>query len=392
MLDYYQKGFASAQESNCSATALPNYLNTIFADLNDNTQLRETEVDQFDKVLKAELSLRQQEQLKLDKKIQLVNTKIEAKTDLLEKLEFESDSNHYATNDQSNSFIWFAMGAIILVLLTLFLVLFYASAGYSVLFGNQTVMNSVFNPDAIKSALSKGGSAMGFTFLFPIIFIATGFALSILLSKRKQVNDANKHKAQRAILLIFLLVFLMDAMIAYKITQNIYINQYESGFYDTPWSATFLMYDVNFYLVIFMGFVVYILWGVLLNFVLSHPYTKKKVNQNENEDRKIDLHHALSHLKNERDDLNAAFQRNVLTINKNQQARQQLNNGAFTATVHPIFLKAVVDEFMKGYNAYAENAFSEIESGLQHTRAIEKVKNEWLAAKTGVTNFNTDQP
>ena len=93
----------------------------------------------------------------------------------------------------------------------------------------------------------------------PFIFIALAF----LLHKRIEM----KQYVQLTLLLLLTLV--IDAIFAYKITQNIHEAKQIVGLVNEQWNFDMIWRDVNFYLVIFAGFVVYVILGMVFNRVMQ---------------------------------------------------------------------------------------------------------------------------
>lgn len=160
----------------------------------------------------------------------------------------------------------FAVNLFFLLMLSAYLFQFYVSATHAALFQstdatlaklNSTdqsaiayVFNSIFNPDVYADA----GGSVWFLIFAPFVFYAFGFAIHSLL-------ESESRKKWLWIASIFLITFVLDALIAYKIHQNTEVVLVDLlGNPPKPFHT-----DVNFYIVIFMGFVVYVIWGILLH-------------------------------------------------------------------------------------------------------------------------------
>lgn len=167
--------------------------------------------------------------------------------------------------------IGYFIGIFILVFLTAYLFLFYTSAIYNSfvydvkeasrasIFNNKSLTTTIFNPNAIIDAYNKSA----FTFLFiltsPMIFFGLGYLIH-------KFNESKKYH-YTALILIF--TFLFDAVLAYAIVSEIYEAKYATGIIDKPWEFNMVYHQVNFYIILAAGFVIYIVWGVVLSFVIN---------------------------------------------------------------------------------------------------------------------------
>jgi len=123
-------------------------------------------------------------------------------------------------------------------------------------------------------AKDKGNGALIFVILFPVIFLAVGFVLHSFLENNKLRKKRSKRSKVLGIILIMLITFVADSIIGYKISEGVHINAFNMGLVKDVWEFEMIYTDMNFYLVLILGFVAYVIWGVLLNYVLGHPYLK----------------------------------------------------------------------------------------------------------------------
>jgi len=151
-------------------------------------------------------------------------------------------------------FKWFEFipVAIANVLLFCYLILFYSSAAYILLFSvadaklaaetaGVQIAPEIFNPDALKLAMQKTGSGVIFIILFVCLPISC--ALIKLFSKNKYVIYG----------MAFVGIVLIDSAIAYKVSSAIYDMKLLSGDTLNPWAFKMAFTDPNFYLVFLLG-------------------------------------------------------------------------------------------------------------------------------------------
>ena len=194
MSDYYQHGFSSAVESNCSIPALCNYLNGVHDDLVLNAKLETSEQEDLLQKIELEIQANNAKKKRIDSNVERINQLIDIREQEIEA----NDLKRFTTNtnaldhSQHDYFLSYAIGTAILLLLTLYLVLFYSSTGFSVLYDVPVAGNGIFNPAVLSLALNRGGGAVGFVILFPVIFLAVGFATYVALEKYNKSKQKRK--------------------------------------------------------------------------------------------------------------------------------------------------------------------------------------------------------
>ncbi|MBK7383007.1 MAG: hypothetical protein IPI81_06675 [Flavobacteriales bacterium] len=162
----------------------------------------------------------------------------------------------------------FVIGLVILTFLTVYLFLFYSSATYSAFFKEFTLSNlgvarSIFDPQAVGKALADGVMEVALILTIPFVFLGLGY----LIHKVQRMSGWTKYPR---IGLLILVTFVFDAILAYEITHKIYENKREGSFEAMPeYSTSMAMENVQFWMVIFAGFVVYIIWGLVFDIVME---------------------------------------------------------------------------------------------------------------------------
>lgn len=195
--------------------------------------------------------------------IQQAQERIEKKTSDKEKIQQEINDIRLGkdvNNKPQESFSWMKLlvNLFFLIPLSIYLFLFYVATIYK-----------VFYFDAIQIAESSNGTisalpapgelsdALSFNYLLlfaPFLFFAFGFALHVLLELRSKLKYLY-------VALVLAVTFCLDFLMAYKIHKNTSdAQQLISDVEPIPLSQ-----DSNFYIILFMGFVVYLIWSILLN-------------------------------------------------------------------------------------------------------------------------------
>ena len=166
------------------------------------------------------------------------------------------------------------IGLGIVLLLTAYLFLFYSSTFYSAFFRSTDasidLMGLMFDPQALSQALQSGIPELCFVLLAPVIFIGLGFSLHFFSVQK----SAWKYLKMAAIIAI---TFVFDAILAYKIGEYMYNLK---RMYDDipPFTLSDAVVDINTWAVIFCGFVVYIIWGIVFDMTMT-AYNELDMNR-----------------------------------------------------------------------------------------------------------------
>ncbi|MFT7157194.1 MAG: cell division protein FtsB [Parvicella sp.] len=170
----------------------------------------------------------------------------------------------------------FFIGLIILLFLTLYLFVFYSSASYSAFFKIFTlsdlgVADSIFDPQAVSKAYKDGLTELILILTIPFVFVGLGY----LIHKFQEKPGFSKVLKIAAVVAV---TFVFDAILAYEITEKIYNLNASNSFNDMPpYTVKLAFSEVNFWLIIFAGFVVYLIWGFVFDFIMEAHYKMDKL-------------------------------------------------------------------------------------------------------------------
>jgi hypothetical protein len=218
---------------------------------------------------------------KFEKEIQEKKSKIdEYRQKLLDLREKRSKDPEKAKKMTFNPFK-FNINLFILLMLSAYLFFFYISAAYKALYvdfeeiadhiAQGTGMGSIMpGPYELSEAISYNF----LLFLVPFIFYAFGWAFHVIL----EMN----HKAKFVFLgALIAVTFTVDFLIALIIHNNTELAKELMGLNTTHWSQS-----STFYIILFLGFLVYIIWSILLDSLLRE-WDKGEIPRNI---KKIILH------------------------------------------------------------------------------------------------------
>jgi hypothetical protein len=162
----------------------------------------------------------------------------------------------------------FWIGLTIIVFLTIYLFVFYSSAAYSAFFKNFkpddiNVVNSIFDSQALSKAFSDGFSELILILTIPAVFLGLGFLIHKFQEQKKVISYFK-------IVGLILTTFVFDVILAYEIVEKIYNILKDGSFNDMPPMTVSMAFEqINFWLIIFAGFVVYLIWGFVFDFVMN---------------------------------------------------------------------------------------------------------------------------
>ncbi|WP_205943058.1 hypothetical protein, partial [Pedobacter frigidisoli] len=178
----------------------------------------------------------------------------------------------------------FWIGLIILLPLTLYLFTFYISTSYSAFFkqldaNNFNVVMNILDAKAFEKAWHDGSLEGAFVTFIPFVFLGLGYLIH-MFGETKSIKNYIK------IIALLLTTFVFDAILAYQIEEKIY--ELTKSF-DTPaFNLPIAFLKVQFWGIIFAGFVVYLIWGVVFDFIMKENREKDKI-KHERLRRKKDI-------------------------------------------------------------------------------------------------------
>ena len=281
----------------------------------------------------AERSQNQDEQKELSKKTDELKAKI---TGL-------KDSAYQTNKDEKAKMI---IGLTILVPLTIYLFIFYSSTFYSAFFksgiSSGNVWQEMFDPQALSNALNGGINELLFVTLAPVIFLGLGFLLHYFLEEKTW-------KGWLKTVGIVAVIFAFDTLLAYKIGKMAFtfaqMNTVDSGFDNITYSLSYAAQDNNFWIVIFCGFVSYIIWGLLFDNVMT-AYGKLDLNKIHLNDYEEKIEKTEAELKEKKDKWGDLNNKIIELENVIPALERSLKDGYF---VNYIKIESIMSQFYGGW-------------------------------------------
>ena len=285
-----------------SLNALPPYLQKVYNYIY-NEQAKNVELQKAARAnTQAEIERKNEEIRLIHGKIENINQNIDDTNKKIDERKAEKEKiiqdKKKVNKEQRLKLI---IGVIIILPLTFYLFLFYSSTFYSAFFRNPEsmtdAMNAMFDSNALANAYKDGLTELGFVLSAPIIFLGLGFVLHFFSVQEGII----KYLKMAAILLV---TVMFDCILAYKIgeqmhTFGIIIGQYPIG---EKYTVSMAFHDINTWAVIFCGFIVYVIWGIVFDMCMS-AYDKMDLNKTRLENIKKEIENFEQEIKAERDNI-----------------------------------------------------------------------------------------
>lgn len=173
-----------------------------------------------------------------------------------------------ATGTNRTTKLTLIIACVLLLALSIYLFTFYSSAIFSAFFKEFTIDDTglgstILDSKALSKAWEQGAQAGLFCSLLPFVFVALGFVVS-------QFEIEEGWKGLVKTFLIYAITFVFDAILAYGISEKVYnlkgLTQIESL---PEYTISMASKDIDFWSIIFLGFIVYIIFGLVFGFAMK---------------------------------------------------------------------------------------------------------------------------
>ena len=285
---YHEAGFRDGSRNSGSPLALSICLNAIYAkfqneekELVEKQQLAKEPYINEQKTKETEIKTFAISEESKKQQITLAETNIRKVKDNIEELKFEinelaRDPEKYHISASKGASTKFWIGLIILMPLSLYLFTFYISTSYSAFFkpfdANSTIIMNVLDSKAFSKAWQDGSLEGAFVTFIPFVFLGLGYLIH-MFGEVKSVANYIK------IGILLLTTFVFDAILAYQIEEKIYEL---TKTFDTPAFNFHIAFEkIQFWGIIFAGFVVYLIWGVVFDFIMKEHREKDKIKHEQ---------------------------------------------------------------------------------------------------------------
>ncbi|MFF5381868.1 hypothetical protein [Pedobacter suwonensis] len=285
---YHEAGFRDGSRNSGSPLALSICLNAIYArfqneekELIEKQRLAKEPYINEQKTKETEVKTLVISKENKEQQINKLESDIRAVKDNIEELKFEindlprnPEKYHVSASKGASSKFW--IGLIILMPLSLYLFTFYISTSYSAFFklfdANSTIIMNVLDSKAFEKAWHDGSLEGAFVTFIPFVFLGLGYLIH-MFGEVKSIGNYTK------IGLLLLTTFVFDAILAYQIEEKIY--ELTRTFNTPEFNIAIAFGKIQFWGIIFAGFVVYLIWGVVFDFIMKEHREKDKVKHEQ---------------------------------------------------------------------------------------------------------------
>lgn len=295
---YHETGYRDGSRNSGGSQALSICLNAIYAKFQNEEKLlvdkqrqikepyineqknKETEI----KALAVTKENKEEQILRVDESIRTIKDKVEALKFEINDLPRDPEKYHIDAKKGASTKFW--IGLLILVPISLYIFTFYISTSYSAFFKtfdpNSNLMMNVLDPKAFEIAWADGALEGAFVTLIPFVFLGLGFLIH-MFSENKSISNYLK------ITVLILITFVFDAILAYQIEEKIY--EMNKTFESTPFNLSIAFTKIQFWGIIFAGFMVYVIWGLVFDFIMKEHKEKDKIKHEQQRRQKDILIH-----------------------------------------------------------------------------------------------------
>lgn len=284
------------------------------------------------KELEKEQNRREESNAQIEREVKEKEESIEEYREQLLKIREVRNGDHEKLKSETFSPFKFSINLFLLVFLSVYLFFFYISATYKALYVDfEGIAERIANGEGTGSILPGAYElveALQFNFLLllvPFVFYAFGWAFHILLEIKNKLRGLY-------VAMLVMLTFLVDFLLAMIIHNNTENAKSLMGMEVSHFSQS-----ATFYIILFLGFLVYVIWSILLHSLLKE-WEKRQVTGN--------IKRIIRHLENDIRKLQVDMV-NVTEIGARIAAYREDLSTVFYGN-----LKRYIDQFSSGWITY----------------------------------------
>lgn len=274
-ITYYQSGFAASVKATGRPIVLKACFQNLFSSFEDQCRRQVLEQEKLKQPYKEEQERCKTEIKKNETAINVFEEKEREINEVINKINFEMvdvkvNPQKYIDDGKGGSAQFF-IGLFLLMPITLYLLVFYISASYSAFFkefSNDSLTAAIFDADALNNAFKASWLEGVLVITIPFVFMGLGYVIH-MMQKGKGLKNTFR------IVALFTITFLFDGLLAYQIEKKIY--EFNKTLTSEPYNLKVALGEAEFWMIIFAGFVVYIIWGLVFDFVMKEHENKDKI-------------------------------------------------------------------------------------------------------------------
>jgi hypothetical protein len=274
-ITYYQSGFAASVRATGRPIVLRACLQNLFSSFEDQCRKQILEQERLKQPYKEEQEKNKTELRKSETAIAIYEQKESEFNSIIDNIQQEIvdvkvNPKKYI-DDGKGQKAQFYVGLTLILPITLYLLVFYISASYSAFFkefSDDSLTAAIFDADALTNSFKASWLEGVLVITIPFVFMGLGYIIH-MVQKGKGIKNTFRMIA------LFTITFLFDGLLAYIIEKKIY------DFNKTPDSPAYnlriALEQAEFWMIIFAGFVVYIIWGLVFDFVMKEHENMDKI-------------------------------------------------------------------------------------------------------------------
>ena len=297
---YHETGFRDSSRNMGNAQTLSICLDAIYAKFENEEKELKHKQEELKKPYTHEQHAKESEIKGFQVAIDNANDNIKHKEDknqeineTIRELKFEitdlpQNPDAYGIPAKKGASAKFWIGLVVLAPITVYLFTFYASVVYSAMEKQFTYSDQRwYVPDAIIKASEDGFQALATVVFAPFIFIGLGYLIHMFYQKKKLVSY---FKLAGVVLVTLAFDVLLAFFVEKKLWElNVVDENARFGFSEAVQSQ-------EFWLIIFLGFIAYLIWGFIFDFVMEEHKEKDKVkNAIRKRNEQIAIHREQIH-------------------------------------------------------------------------------------------------
>ncbi|EZH75764.1 hypothetical protein ATO12_02975 [Aquimarina atlantica] len=380
-ITYYQSGYGAAKKSSGSPITLGVGLHNLYNSFENQCRKQLAEQQRLKQPYKEEQERQKTELKKRETAITIyeehekrINATIETKKH--DMINVKQNPDKYGILDvDKRPKAQFYIGLFILLPITIYLLVFYISASYSAFFkefSNDSVTAAIFDPNALTNAIKASWLEGLLVITIPFVFMGLGYIIH-MLQKNKDI------KVYFKIGVLFLTTFLFDGLLAYQIEKKIY--EFNKTLNSDSYSLPVALKEAEFWMIIFAGFVVYIIWGLVFDFVMKEYENVDKIKAfiRAKKEELVNLFNKKSELL---ENTNKVKHEITSIVGKIAELQSQIDGFVFP-----------VKEYLHYHYQYKEGWYQAInaELALPHKEKAELLDKCEEVSKTHLTEHNLNQ-
>lgn len=376
---YQQWGYRMAGLNQGNIASLDPHLQIVYQNIRKEQEANESLQIQLQQEIQESLAREQQSLQHEENHLQTIKDKIQDTKDKIENVNDEiANLKGAVKRKNAEARANFIIGLCIIIPLTIYLFIFYSSTAYSAFFKEidytQALGSHMFDAQALTASWQQSWTAGLFVMLITFIFMALGF---ILHQFAKQDGNTRYIKVTS----IIVVTFVFDTLLAYLIAKNMYDAEALTKLGDIPqYSLSMALSDARFWIVIFCGFLAYIIWGLLFGFVME-SYNNLDMNKVEKDNLKRQLEKYQRQLQAEEMDITAQTAK-IAQIKSNIAALETRKSNAVRHDYGAIILE--LNHFFAGWSGYMNG----IAKGYDELERANSVFNAFIQTLQNKTTIN----